>query len=33
MPLYDLLPEPKKLVVYDGGHIPTPDVMHRKVQR
>jgi eukaryotic-like serine/threonine-protein kinase len=29
MPLYELLAEPKKLVVYDGGHIPTHDVMVR----
>jgi fermentation-respiration switch protein FrsA (DUF1100 family) len=25
-PLFDLMPEPKRMVVYDGSHIPPPEV-------
>ena len=26
-PLFDLMREPKRLVIYDGGHVPTPEVL------
>jgi dienelactone hydrolase len=26
-PLYKLLPDPKRLVVFDGGHIPSDDIL------
>ncbi|MFL6248433.1 MAG: protein kinase domain-containing protein [Thermoanaerobaculia bacterium] len=25
-PIYNLFPEPKRLIVYDGGHVPPPEV-------
>ena len=27
MPLFDLFPEPKRLVIYDGGHVPRPELL------
>ena len=26
-PLFKLLPEPKRMTVYDGGHVPSMEVM------
>jgi pimeloyl-ACP methyl ester carboxylesterase len=28
-PLFRLLPEPKRLEIFDGGHVPTPEVRIR----
>ena len=30
-PMFDLMRQPKTMVVYDGGHVPTPELMMRVV--
>ena len=31
-PLFKLLSQPKQLVLYDGGHVPTSDILMKATQ-
>ena len=31
MPLFDLLPEPKQMNRFEGGHVPTPDLIFKNI--
>lgn len=31
MPLFDLLPEPKQMTRFEGGHVPTPDLIFKNI--